>query len=250
MTPTPADDRQLEMRSRDPAPRPLYATFARRVRALVLDGVVLTVAILGLIFLAGTVEFGRTGRLTLFAGLIALLMLYEPVLVAFRGSTVGQQLSNLRVVAPTASGRLPLWKAFVRWLLKAATGLGSFATMGATQRNQALHDLPFGTTVQIVNPALATARDFIEERVELPAGELASPWRRVLVIGGYLFVLLGLLTPTLEVVASSDCIGGTRCTSGERMWIDIVASCWMAANVAACIFGWKGKLPGARRRMA
>ncbi|MEP6687857.1 MAG: RDD family protein, partial [Gemmatimonadales bacterium] len=194
-------------------------------------------------------EFGRTGRLTLFAGLIALVILYEPLLVAFRGFTIGQQLSNVRVVAPTASGRLPLWKAFVRWLLKAGTGLGSFATMGATQRNQALHDLPFGTTVQIVNPALATARDFIEERVELPAGALPSPWRRLLVIGGYLFVLLALLTPVLEILASSDCIGGGRCTSGERVWIDIAASGWMAASVAVCIFGWKGKLPGARGRI-
>jgi uncharacterized RDD family membrane protein YckC len=228
---------------------PLYATFARRVRALVLDGVVMTIAMVLLIFLVGTVAFGRTARLTLFATFIGLAILYEPVLVAFRGATVGQHLSNLRVVAPTATGRLPLWKALIRWLLKAVTGLGSFATMGATRRNQALHDLPFGTTVQIANPARATVRDFIVERPELAAGRLPSRWRRLLVIGSYLVLLLVLLTPMMAVLASSDCIDSNRCTSGERVWVDLMVSCWMAASVGVGIFGWKGRLLGARRRI-
>lgn len=123
---------------KDVTQTPMYATFARRFRALVLDGVVLTVLLLLIVYLASMVHFGRPLRVTLFAGLIGLAIMYEPALVALRGSTVGQQLTNLHVVAPTASGRLPLWKAFLRWLLKAITGLASFATMGATRRNQAL----------------------------------------------------------------------------------------------------------------
>jgi RDD family protein len=228
--------------------QPLYGTFARRVRALVLDGFVLTAVMFILVFLASTMEFGPTTRLFLFWGLIGLVIMYEPVLVAFRGFTIGQQLSNLRVVAPTPTGRLPLWKAFLRWLLKAITGLGSFATMGATQQNQALHDLPFGTTVQIADPARATSRDFIVERPKMTEGRMPSRWRRLGVIGGYLVVFIVLLTPLLAVGASLACIDRNACEAGERLWVQVVVSGWVAASVAVCIFGWKGRLLGARRR--
>jgi uncharacterized RDD family membrane protein YckC len=233
---------------RDEVSEPLYGTFARRIRALVLDGIVLTIALLLVVLLASTMELGRTARLALFWGLIGLAIMYEPALVAFRGYTVGQQLSNLRVVAPTPSGRLPLWKAFLRWLLKAVTGLGSFATMGATRRNQALHDLPFGTTVQIANPSLAKERDFITERREVTAGRLPSRTRRVVVIAGYLILFAFLVGPIMSLGASSDCVDLSRCAPGERLWTDIVATAWMAASIAVGIFGWKARLFGARRR--
>jgi uncharacterized RDD family membrane protein YckC len=193
------------------------------------------------------VNFSQSLRLTLFAAVIGLLLLYEPVLVTHRGSTIGQQLCNLRVVAPTVTGRLPFWKAFLRWLLKAVTGLASFATMGATRRNQALHDLPFGTTVQIANPAVARARDYISERPEPAVGPLPSRWRRVVVIAAYVVLLVPLFGPVVSLGASSECIDGNRCGPGERIWVQLVATGWLATFVALCIFGWKGRLPGAQR---
>ena len=174
--------------------------------------------------------------------------LYEPVLVTVRGCTIGQQLCNLRVVAPTVTGRLPFWKAFLRWLLKAVTGLASFATMGATRRNQALHDLPFGTTVQVANPALAGARDFILERPETASGPLPSRWRRVVVIAAYFVLLVPLVEPVMSLGASPGCVDANRCGSGEKVWVQLVGTAWLATLVAVCIFGWKGRLPGARRR--
>jgi len=226
---------------------PLYATFARRIRAMVLDWVVLTVLLMLVLYLAGAVHFTQALRLTLFAAVIGLVLLYEPVLVAFRGSTIGQQLCNLRVVAPTATGRLPFWKAFLRWLLKAVTGLASFATMGATRRNQALHDLPFGTTVQIADPAVAGARDFILERPEKASASLPSRWRRFVVIAAYFVLLVPLVGPVMSLGASSDCIQANHCGSGEKIWVQLVTTAWLATLVAVCIFGWQGRLPGAQR---
>jgi uncharacterized RDD family membrane protein YckC len=232
----------------DAADAPRYATFARRMRALVLDAVVLLAALLGVVFLAATVHFGQTMRLGLFGGLIALAILYEPVLVAYRGNTIGQQLCNLRVVAPTPTGRLPLWKAFCRWLLKGVTGLASFATMGATQHNQALHDLAFGTTVQIADPGRARTHEFVLERPAAPSGRLPSRARRLVVILGYLALLFLVLCFLLPLAASAGCIEGGRCLSGERLWVRIVGTGWASASIAACIFGWKGRLPGARHQ--
>jgi uncharacterized RDD family membrane protein YckC len=134
----------------------LYATFARRVRALVFDAMLLLGVVLTVAAFAAMVHPAQPVRVGLFFGIIALAILYEPILVAAKGQTVGHWLCNIRVVAPTATKRLPFWKAFLRWLLKGVTGLASFATMGATQRNQALHDLAFGTTVQAADPGRAT----------------------------------------------------------------------------------------------
>src|SRR3954470_21217623 len=87
---------------------PLYATFARRVRALVLDGLVLLGALLLVVCLAAAVQFGQTARVALFIGLVLTVVLYEAVAVSVWGCTIGQRLSNLRVVAPTPNGRLPV----------------------------------------------------------------------------------------------------------------------------------------------
>jgi uncharacterized RDD family membrane protein YckC len=228
---------------------PLYATFARRVRALLIDGVVLLSLLLAVIFVAAAVHFGQTGRMMLFATVIGVTIFYEPILVSFQGRTIGQRLCNLHVVAPTADGRLPLWKAFLRWMLKALTGLASFATMGATRRNQALHDLPFGTTVEIAEPAKAREYEFIQERQLATVGTLPSRWRRAAVILAYLALLFMVLIFALPVVATPECLDFRWCGSGERLLVQGTATAWLAASIAVCIFGWQGRLRGARRQV-
>jgi hypothetical protein len=226
----------------------LYATFARRIRALVYDWIVLLGLLLAVVFLAALLPWGETARITFFALVISLSILYEPVLVAFRGRTVGQQLCNLLVVAPTPSGRLPLWKAFVRWLLKVLTGIASFATMGATQRNQALHDLPFNTTVEIADPSVASPSQYIRERSATAAGRLPSRWRRLLVITGYLVLLYVLAVVVTGLVVPEGCLGNLSCSRSERLPGEVVGTAWLAASIAVSIFGWKGRLFGARSR--
>ena len=194
-------------------------------------------------------EFGQTTRMVLFAGLVLGVILYEAVAVSVWGCTLGQWFSNLRVVAPTPTGRLPLRKAFLRCLLKGLTGLASFATMGATQRNQALHDLPFRTTVEIVDPSRALDHHFIRERPALTPAELPSRIRRVLVIAGYLVLLVILLSAGTIAVASPECIDTGSCKPGERQLLSVVTTGWLAASIAAALFGWQGRLPGAHRRL-
>lgn len=229
---------------------PLYATFARRVRALVLDSLILLAALVFVVFLASAVRFGQTARIALFVGLVLSVVLYEAVAVSVWGCTAGQWLSNLRVVAPTATGRLPLWKAFLRWLLKGLTGLASFVTMGGTRRNQALHDLPFGTTVEIAERSRALEHHFILERPGPASAALPSRTRRVLVITGYLVVLIIVLSAATAAVASPECIDTGSCEAGENYRLSIVSTGWLAASIAAAFFGWQGRLPGARRKFA
>jgi hypothetical protein len=209
---------------------------------------VFVAALLLVVYLMAAVHFSQTARVAWFAGLVLAVLLYEAVAVSVWGCTLGQWLSNLRVVAPTPSGRLPFWKAFLRWLLKGATGLASFATMGATQRNQALHDLPFGTTVEIADPRRALGHHFIRERPALAPAGTPSRIRRLLVIAGYLVLIFLLWMVLINVVVSQDCIDTNACKAGENQLLGTIGTGWLAASIAAAVFGWQGRLPGARRR--
>jgi hypothetical protein len=229
-----------------PVAVPRYATFARRVRALVLDALVLSVAFVVVAFLAGSFHLPEAARLGLFTAVILTVVLYEAVTVSVWGRTIGHRLANLRVVAPTATGRLPLWMAFLRWLLKVVTGLASFATMGATRRNQALHDLPFRTTVEIADPARAKEHEYVLERPAPDVRRLPSPGRRLAVMLAYLVLLMVVSWALMSAAVSGACLQGNACSREDARLLQLFDTVWLAASISAAAFGWRGRLPGAR----
>ena len=90
----------------------------------------------------------------------ATLLLYEPVMVAWVGGTLGHWALNLRVVDNRTEGNPGLVKAVGRWLLKGLLGVFTFLSMSLTRRHQALHDLLTATTVQIRDPSKAAPHHF------------------------------------------------------------------------------------------
>jgi len=100
-----------------------YATFTRRLRALVIDSAVL-VAGLVVIVLASelTRDVPGSGRV-LAAALFAMILLYEPLMVWRLGGTVGHRATNLRVVDDASGGNPGLLRAAARFWIKAALGL-------------------------------------------------------------------------------------------------------------------------------
>ena len=67
---------------------------------------------------------------------------------------------------------------------------------------------------------------------------------------GYLIVLLVLVSFGQLLAVSPACINANQCGPRERILAQVVNTAWLAASIAACIFGWQGRLPGARRRPA
>jgi hypothetical protein len=86
-------------------------------------------------------------------------VLYEPLLVAWRGGTIGHFATNLRVVGP-AGGNPSFARAFARYVVKTALGLPSFISMTLTRRHQAVHDVLTRTTVQIRDSSRARPGDY------------------------------------------------------------------------------------------
>jgi uncharacterized RDD family membrane protein YckC len=157
-----------------------YATFTRRFRALVIDNLFLSGTSVALFFLGDAVsDVAGATRLVLLL-ILALVLLYEPLLVSRRGATIGHAVARLRVV-DVRTGRWPSFgRAVVRCLIKGILGLPSFITMALNRRHQAVHVLLSHTAVQV--PETEELVDFHAERIEEADVEMPTPPRPLVVI--------------------------------------------------------------------
>jgi uncharacterized RDD family membrane protein YckC len=231
---------------------PKYARFSRRFRGIVLDWMIVMAILFGAVMLASMVRNDNFSR-ALGILVIITLLLYEPVLVSFTGSTLGHYFTNLRVVDERSGGNVSFLKACARVAIKAVLGLYSFVILSATRRNQAVHDLLTKSTVQIRDPAKASPGQYVSESSDPADTNLPSRWRRVVVTCAYvvlmfvvyLAVVMGL---SAAGIVSNACVSNVNhCSVGERVF-DTAAAVLVLLLMALIIArGWKGRLFGARK---
>ncbi len=213
-----------------------------------LDGALLASLLLFGPLLAETV--GGAGARLLNRAALLTLVLYEPVLVSVWGSTVGHRLLNLEVVSSVDGGRLSFLRAFVRFVVKTGLGLLSLLAIAFTARHQALHDLAAGAVVRMRDPARARPGEFAPERVPEPVRPGGpSPLRRAGATTAYLAAALLLGAVSLAAVVSPGCLDYELCSPAERDGVTALVFLWIAAMAALVVLGWRGRLPGARRRV-
>ena len=227
-----------------------YGSFALRLGALVTDSVVLAFALVAIVMLISVTEAipgsGRVGVI----GMFTLLLLYEPLLVARRGATVGHRRANLRVVYDRTGEHPGFIRAFARFVLKAIFGPPSFLLMALTRRHQALHDRLTGTTVRIHDLGLTHESDIAWERTaeELEPIGASSRIRRVVVILGYLVLVFAVTVALTGALVSNVCIMENRCTPGDDRIQDVLVLAWIVVSAWCVIAGWRGRLWGCRPR--
>jgi uncharacterized RDD family membrane protein YckC len=230
---------------------PLYGRFSRRIRAMMIDAIIIMVMLAISLIITSAMESDRIGRI-LGIVFLAIWLLYEPLLVSMTGGTVGHTLSNLRVVDDRGSN-IGFVKAVVRVLAKGMLGWASFITMATTRRHQALHDALTRSTVQVRDAARANPNNYRTERVLLPNNMMPSRTRRGVVTVAYiagataasLSLQFGLITGH---VITMGCLNLGRCSAAENIWINVGAYGWLGLIVLCIVLGWRGRLPGARLR--
>lgn len=227
--------------SSTPAPR--YARFSRRLRAMLLDWIITLIVMFGALLLAATMGDDNVSR-ALGVSVVIALLLYEPVLVSYTGGTLGHFFANLRVVDARNGGNISFPKACARVAIKGLLGLYSFVTLAATRRNQAVHDLLTGSTVQIRDPAKAFPGQYMTERAEPADADMPSGLRRVMVIFAYLLLMFVADAVMMAGSLSPACKDSNFCSAG----IGFAAGIMPLALAALLIgLGWKGRLLGARK---
>jgi uncharacterized RDD family membrane protein YckC len=230
-------------------PGPRYARFSRRLKAMLLDWMLVTALLFGALAVASNAQSDALARI-LGVSVVVILLLYEPVLVWRIGGTLGHTWTNLRVV-DDHGGNLSFTKALARFALKSVLGWYSFLIMAATRRNQAVHDLLTHSTVQIRDPAKANPGQFITERSEHDAA-MPSRLRRTLVTAVYLvlgvLLYLGVLATLLRSGAMSRaCLDRDFCSGGDRLVESVTVTALLLMIALVIGMGWRGRLFGARK---
>ena len=120
-----------------------YPNLLRRYVAAMIDWVIVIL----LIVLMGRLAsyLGRDQGFALFLAAVAVAV-YEPFLTAFL-FTAGQGVMRFRVRDLKSGARVPLWRVYLRVVVKAVLGVVSFLTLPARADRRAIHDLAAGTLV-------------------------------------------------------------------------------------------------------
>lgn len=231
------------------APAPiLYGSLSRRIRALVIDLLVLFVGLMFTVILADAFRSTLGGRLAA-ASVWFFVLGYEPLLIGISGATIGHRLSNLHVVHD-ASGSAPgVARALIRFLIKSLLGVFSFAGMAFTRRYQSWHDQLTGTTVRIRHAETAQPSDYYVDRDRLVAGPLRSGTARTIVTSAWAIVMALAVLALWGAALSNGCVADmTQCSSRDRLSAGVLSWSWMCGLVALIWAGWTGRLPGTRMK--
>ena len=229
-----------------PPTQQFYARFSRRLQAMMIDSMLFTLLVFGGLLLSTATSLEWPGRVIGFS-ILATLLLYEPVLVSMRGATIGHANRNLRVVDQTTGRSVGFGRACARAALKLVLGVFSFATMLLTARHQAFHDVLTHSIVRIDRVESANRQHYVQERIPVRVSRV----RRIGVILIYelvSFILFYAVLVGLNVAGliSPRCIIQNFCTSFELVIQTALSLTWMGLAFALLVWGWRGRLVGAR----
>ena len=123
-------------------------TLLTRVKALVVDFCILLA-----VFSLMSVLIDAIGGVPDFlkgAVFVIMAYLYDPLLTAFTGSTIGHKLMKLKVRRYSEPEKnISIWQALLRFFIKISLSWLSFLTVTGTKHKRAIHDILSGSIVLI-----------------------------------------------------------------------------------------------------
>ncbi len=115
-----------------------YPSLLKRLQSSVIDAIVILVAMVAFAQFSNQFENFPT---FLRIGLLASLLLYEPICISF-GCTLGNYLLGLRVRRnDNETSKINFLQAVLRYITKLALGWISFLTIHSNPKRRAIHDM-------------------------------------------------------------------------------------------------------------
>lgn len=208
-----------------------YPRLIKRVRAVLVDSILLPVTVFAVLLLGDAVGVSGAGGKAL---LIAIpIFILEPGLVALTGGTVGHHLFRIRVVKRDGSSNINVFAAILRFVVKLVLGWLSFIFVLTTAKHQAVHDLLAGSIVVHKDPAGLPEHEVLSERKqETDAYRYPAVWRRVVVIFAYWVLVTIVLGSGSYALSTAECLKGHSCTATDHLLN-------VALNIGALVgLGW------------
>jgi len=230
----------------------LYPSIPARIKAAEIDALIT----LGFVFalIGSYLAIGRETPVIIFV-CIAVVLLYEPVLVTRRGQTIGHKIMGFHIIDSVTRTNISFSKSLLRFVLKSVLGILSLIWAFFERRQQFLHDrMTASMAVMCVVPAdelelLDRASDVLSDAGNSMTS-MPSLKRRLLFIVLYVlgaFILLELVVERMFPDCSTE-----RTAPLEQCYIieSIAGGLFVVLLLSIIAVGLKGGLPGARKVVA
>lgn len=223
-----------------------YVRLIKRIRAVLIDGVLIPVVALGTLIIGDSL--GVTGVAAKMALIVCPIFILEPAMLSLTGGTVGHHLVGIKVTQKDGVKYINIFAAVIRFLVKILLGWLSFIFVFTTRKHQAVHDLIAGSIVTHRNGSEQPQYDALNERtIEEEGYRYPAAWRKSLVVVAYCLLITALISFMAALALSTGCLESHRCNSIDRT-IELLANVlWLFAIGATIVFGWKSRLYGCRR---
>jgi uncharacterized RDD family membrane protein YckC len=230
------------------AARQVYPSIPARIKAGEIDALI----IVGFLFvlIGSYVAIGRQTPAIIFIS-IAVLLLYEPVLVTWRGQTIGHKIMGFRIIDSVTRARISFSKSLARLVLKAVFGVVSVIWAFFEQRQQFLHDkMTRSLAVMCEVPADQVGIQPAPSVLGSGAGDFVATLslrRRVAFIVLYAIGAFILLI-TIEAIMFPGCVSDSPISPEQCHIIDSITGGLFFVLLSSIITaGLRGGLPGARK---
>jgi len=224
-----------------------YPRLIKRVRAVLIDSVLLPVAIVATLIIGDAL--GVTHMFAKAMLFVVPVLVLDPALVAFTGGTVGHHLMKIRITRLDGTGNINILAASVRFVVKVLLGWLSFVFVLTTKKHQAVHDLVARSLVVHKDASGLPAYDILPER-ERDTGSYVYPpaWRRTIAVIAYCILAYLAVSIASLAVTSADCLGRNRCSTTDAMAEITLSIIWLVTTGWVIVRGWNGRLLGCRRK--
>lgn len=227
----------------------VYATLGRRVKASILDSVIVLALIVTIPVIMGQITKGLPDGWGVL--MYAPIFFLEPLLISYWGQTVGQYLWGIKVVREADLTKCPLSLSFVRYYTKAVLGWWSMIYMFFTKKHQAIHD-HLAHTVVILSPyRLAKTPSFAEKGMTEQEPEEGFVYPSVLRRFGFFVIWWFVIFIALYAVAKgllSLSVGTVKADQLLKSADPLVTFFGLILLLVVASLAAKGLLPGARRK--
>ncbi|MCG7873641.1 MAG: RDD family protein [Candidatus Thiodiazotropha lotti] len=224
-----------------------YPRLLRRVQALLIDSLIFFLIIFSWWMAFPLLEEQPTWIRLIYPACAWLII--DPVLVSFTGGTPGHHLRHIMVLKHSGNAKLGILQSLIRSLLKAVTGWWSFIFVLMTKRHQALHDLLAGSVVVIKQPERLPGFEQLEARFQDSDNyHYPSPAHKLSIILLYLTIETLAYIAVQAFLLSDSCLISQSCSPADSLISLLLSLLWLIGVTASLVLGWRGYLPGARRR--
>ena len=125
-----------------------YPSLLKRIQALFIDFVLILIIFALSSLIIGLIGDTATG--VKIGILVFCVIIYEPLLVAFTGGTLGHKAVGIQVKSHAQPDQnIPVFSAIVRIVVKGLLGWISFLSVSFNSEKRAIHDMASGSIVRM-----------------------------------------------------------------------------------------------------